>query len=228
MEDHPDQVQPKEKPNPADFERILTRVIVEYNDASAELGQLEQTLLREPGNQLVRYRYGLVLARVNRTAEAVSQLKEVLARNAFNPYLLRDLGKVYFLGGQLDQAFSSLDSARGMIPDDPDCLFYLGRTQQELGHSHEAIALYTAVIQKTPDYREAYYFLGQNLGQQGALADAHYYLGLYHLKGHDYKTAATQFKQSLRNNPQPEKRERIERLLKQVEEEIKAEKKALE
>jgi tetratricopeptide (TPR) repeat protein len=142
--------------------------------------------------------------------------------------MLRDLGKVYFIGGQLEAALSALDNARSMIPEDPDTLFYLGRTQQELGHPSEAIALYTAVIQKTPDYRDAYYFLGQNLGQQGALADAHYYLGIYHLRARDFKTAVIQFKQSLRNSDAPEKRERAERLLKQVEEEIKAEKKALE
>lgn len=228
IEDHPGQVHPKDKPDQTEFERMLTRVIVEYNDVTSELTRLEHTLQREPGNQLARYRYGLLLARANRTVEAVTQIKEVLARNAFNPYMLRDLGKVYFMGGQLDQALSTLDSARGMITDDPDCLFYLGRTQQELGRPQEAIALYTAVIQKTPDYREAYYFLGQNLGRQGALADAHYYLGIYHLKNRDYKTAATQFKQCLRNNPEPEKRERSERLLKQIEDEIKAEKKALE
>jgi tetratricopeptide (TPR) repeat protein len=152
----------------------------------------------------------------------------VLARNAFNPYMLRDLGKVYFLGGQLDAALSALESARGILPEDPDTLFYLGRTQQELGRLSEAIALYAAVIQKTPDYRDAYFFLGQNLGKQGALADAHYYLGIYHLRARDFKTAASQFKQSLRNSDAPEKRERTERVLKQVEEEIKAEKKALE
>jgi predicted Zn-dependent protease len=228
IEDHKAQAAPKLKLNPAEFERILTRLIVEYNDTTAELSQLEQTLQREPGNTLARYRYGLVLARANRTAEAITQLKEVLARNAFNPYMLRDLGKVYFLSGQLDSALNTLDSARAMIPDDPDTLFYLGRTQQELGHRTEAISLYTAVIQKAPDYREAYYFLGQNLGQQGSLADAHYYLGLYHLRGRDLKTAAAQFKQSIRNTADPEKRERAERLLKQVEDEIKAEKKALE
>jgi predicted Zn-dependent protease len=219
---------PLKKTDPAEFERLLTRLIVEYNDATAELERLEQVLQREPGNTLARYRYGLVLARASRTTEAVAQLKTVLARNAFNPYMLRDLGKVYFMGGQLDPALSTLESARGMIPEDPDTLFYLGRTQQELGRPAEAIALYTAVIQKTPDYRDAYYFLGQNLGQQGALADAHYYLGIYHLRARDFKTAAAQFKQSLRASETPEKRERVERLLKQVEEEIKAEKKALE
>jgi predicted Zn-dependent protease len=228
IEDHKGKTPPVQKTNPAEFERIQTRLIVEYNDASAELSRLEQILQREPGNTLARYRYGLVLGRSNRTTEAIAELKAVLARNAFNPYMLRDLGKVYFMGGQLDAAFSALDSARSMIPEDPDTLFFLGRTQQELGRSAEAVALYTAVIQKTPDYRDAYYFLGQNLGQQGALADAHYYLGIYHLRARDFKTAATQFRQSLRNSDAPEKRERAERLLKQVEEEIKAEKKALE
>jgi hypothetical protein len=58
--------------------------------------------------------------------------------------------------------------------------------------------------------------------------DAHYNLGIYHLRGYDYKTAAAQFKQALRNNPDPEKRERIEQLLKQSENELKAERKALE
>ena len=228
IEDHKDQTPPTRKLNPAEFERILTRLMVEYNDPSSELSQLEKILQREPGNTLARYRYGLVLARANRTAEAIIQLKEVLARNAFNPYMLRDLGKVYFLAGQLDAALSTLESARGMIPEDPDTLFYLGRTQQELGRRSEAIALYTAVVQKAPDYREAYYFLGQNLGQQGDLTDAHYYLGIYHLRGRDLKTAAAQFKQALRHTADPEKRERAERLLRQVEDEIKAEKKALE
>ena len=228
IEDHKATASPSKKPDSAEFERLLTRLTVEYNDATSELARLEQVLQREPGNTLARYRYGLILARANRTTEAIAQLKTVLARNAFNPYMLRDLGKVYFMGGQLESALSTLESARGMIPEDSDTLFYLGRTQQELGRPSEAVALYTAVIQKTPDYRDAYYFLGQNLGQQGALADAHYYLGIYHLRARDFKTAATQFKQSIRNSEAPEKRERAERLLKQVEEEIKAEKKALE
>jgi len=228
IEDHKGSAVPSKKADPAQFDRVLTRLTVEYNDPTAELARLEQVLQREPGNTLVRYRYGLLLARANRTTEAITQLKTVLARNAFNPYMLRDLGKVYLMGGQLESALSTLESARGMIPEDPDTLFYLARTLQELGRPSEAIALYTAVVQKTPDYRDAYYFLGQNLGRQGALADAHYYLGIYHLRMRDFKTAAVQLKQSLRHSDSPEKSERAERLLKKVEEEIKAEKKALE
>jgi beta-barrel assembly-enhancing protease len=228
VEDHPRDAKPRIKLNPVDFERLQTRLIVELSDPSTAIAKFDQVFKREPGNTLARYRYGLLLARANRTNEAVTELKEVLARNAFNPYYLRDLGKVYFQAGRLDQALSTLESARSMIPEDPDTLFYLARTLQELGRPAEAIPLLTTLIQKTPDYREAYYFLGQVLGQQGSLADAHYYLGVYHFRGHDYKTALAQFRQSLRNTDDPEKRERADRLLKQAQDEIKAEKKALE
>jgi predicted Zn-dependent protease len=228
IEDHRDTAKPRLKLNPLDFERLQTRLIVELSDPSAAIAKQEQILKREPGNTLARYRYGLLLARANRTGEAVTELKEVLARNAFNPYYLRDLGRVYFQAGRLDQALSTLETARSMIPEDPDTLFYLARTLQDLGRPAESIPLLTTIIQKTPDYREAYYFLGQMLGQQGALADAHYYLGVYHLRNHDLKTALTQFRQSRRNTDDPEKRERADRLFKQTEDEIKAEKRALE
>jgi predicted Zn-dependent protease len=228
VEDHRDEAKPRLKLDPVEFERLQTRLIVELGDPSNEILEQEKILKREPGNTLARYRYGLLLARANRTGDAIAELREVLARNAFNPYYLRDLGRVYFQAGRLDQAQTTLESARNMIPEDPDTLFYLARTQQELGRPAEAIPLLTTVVQKTPDYREAYYFLGQALGREGALADAHYYLGIYHLRSRDLKTALAQFRQSLRNTDDPEKRERADRLLKQVEDEIKAEKKALE
>lgn len=228
IEDHSAQLKSLALASPAEFDRIQTRLIAEYETVNSELSALEAELKRDPGNVLTRYRYGLVLARVNRWDDAIAQLKEALSRRAFDGYLLRDLGKVYFLSGRLPQALSTLEGARLSIPNDPDCLFFLGRTQQELGKLSEAIALYQSVIQKMPDYREAYYFLGQSLGKQGALVDAHYNLGIYQLRGYDYKTAAAQFKQALRSGPDPEKRERIEQLLKQAENELKAERKALE
>ena len=228
IQDHSAQVKNFALVNPAEFDRIETRLIAEDETVNSELSALEAELKRDPGSVLTRYRYGLVLARANRWEDAVAQLKEALSRRAFDGYMLRDLGKVYFLSGQLPQALSTLEGARMTIPNDPDCLFFLGRTQQEFGKLSEAVALYQAVLQKMPDYREAYYFLGQSLGKQGSLVDAHYYLGMYHLKGYDYKTAAAQFKQALRNDPDPEKRERIERLLKQTENEIKAERKMQE
>jgi predicted Zn-dependent protease len=209
--------------DPAEFERMQTRLIADYSDTHAELNRLGEELRRKPADVLSRYRYALVLAKADRREESIAQFKEALARRAFDPYMLRDLGRVYFADGKLAQAQSALESARATIPNDPDCLFYLGRTRQELGHRAEALALYSAIVQKTPAYREAYYFLGKGLGEQGNLTDAHYYLGIYHAKGRDYKTAAIQFRQALKQNPEPDMRERIERFLFEVEGELKSE-----
>ncbi len=209
--------------NPAEFERMQTRLMAEYGDTNAELSRLGSEVQRKPDDTLARYRYGLVLAKADRWEEAITQLKAALARNAFDPYVLRDLGKTYFLAGRLPQALSTLESARGMIPDDPDCLFYLGRALQETGRGSEATALFNGIVQRTTSYREAYYFLGKGLGEQGDLADAHYYLGIYHLKGRDYKTAAAQFRQALKYLGDTEQRGRAEHYLKEIDLELKAE-----
>lgn len=228
VEDHGDEVRSMPFADPSAFERIQTRIIGEMENVGPELERLAAALQADPADVLSRHRYGLALARANRWDEAVAQLQQALARRAFDGYLLRDLGKVLLLSGNLPQALKALEGARLALPEDPDCLFFLGRTQQELGRAEEAVLLYKAVIQRMPEYRNAYFFLGQVLGRQGAIAEAHYHLGLFYLRGLDYKTAAVQFRQSLRNNPDPVRRDRVEQLLKQTEAEIKAEKKALE
>ncbi len=228
VEDHIAEVKSLPVADPIPFERIQTRMIGEMDTIGPELERLAAAVQRDPTDVLSLHRYGLALARASRWDEAVAQLQQALARRAFDGYLLRDLGKVQLLAGRLPQALKALEGARLVLPEDPDVLFFLGRTHQELGHAGEAVILYRAVIQRMPEYRTAYYFLGQVLGREGAIAEAHYNLGIYHLRGFDYKTAAVQFRQALRNNLDPARRERVEQLLKQTEEEIKAEKKALE
>ncbi|MFO7709342.1 MAG: M48 family metalloprotease [Desulfobacterales bacterium] len=213
--------------DPAEFERIQTRLIASMQDVGPELERLAALVASEPENVLARQRYGVALSSASRWDDAAEQFQQALSRRAFDGILLRDLGKVYLLSGRLPPALKALEGARLTLPDDPDCLFFLGRAQQELGNAGEAVMLYQAVIQRMPEYRNAYFFLGQVLGRQGAVAEAHYNLGLFHLRGFDYKTAAAQFQQALRNNPDPARRERIEQLLKQTEAEIKAERRAL-
>ncbi len=193
----------------APFDRVQTRLLAAMENVGPELERLSAAVAAEPENVLVRHRYAMVLARANRWDEAIAQLQQALSRRAFDGYLLRDLGKVYLLSGRLQQALKALEGTRMTLPDDPDALFFFGRAQQESGNLGEAASLYQAVIQRMPEYRNAYYFLGQVQGRQGAMAEAHYHLGLYHLRGFDYKTAAAQFRQSLRNNPGPERRERV-------------------
>ena len=180
------------------------------------LRQTEAAVKNDPSDTLARYRYGLILARIGRREEAIDQLRMVLEKRAFDPYVLRDMGRVYFLGGQYQQALKMLKTAHNMIPDDAECRLFLGQTQMELELYDEASSVLLSLIEKNPDYTQAYYFLGQSLGKQGNLADAHYYLAVYHSRKKDYQTAVVQLQNALKYTKDAERRAQIENKLKEL------------
>jgi predicted Zn-dependent protease len=208
---------PKSQTSSSEFERVLTYLITRYGDENIVLRNTETAVKNHPEDALARYRYGLILSRVGRRQEAIDQLRMVLEKRAFDPYLLRDIGRVYFLDGPFQQALTMLKTARNRIPNDAECSLYLGQTQFELGAFDDASALFLDVVKKNPSYTQAYYFLGQSLGKQGDLADAHYYLAVFHSRKRDYKTAVLQLKRALRYAKDAEKKAKIEEALKKLE-----------
>jgi tetratricopeptide (TPR) repeat protein len=139
---------------------------------------------------------------------------------------LKDLGVIYFNEGQYEQAARILEGAAGIISDDPEILFYLGRTQAELGHLLDAAATFEALIAKNYDYPLVFYFLGETYGKLGKLEDAHYNLGIYYEKKGDLKNAAFHLKKALELMEDPNKRDVIEKMLKDVKEKQKEKAKA--
>jgi predicted Zn-dependent protease len=200
----------------AEFNRVLTQLITQYGDEDLVLRQTEGAVKDNPSDTLARYRYGLILARIGRRQEAIDQLRMVLEKRAFDPYVLRDMGRIYFLGGQFQQALKMLNTAHNMIPDDAECRLFLAQTQMELELYDEASSILLRLVQDNPDYTEAYYFLGQSLGKQGNLADAHYYLAVYHIRKRDYQTAVIQLQNALKYTQDAEKRAKIEDKLKEL------------
>ena len=198
------------------FNRAHTRIETAYGDEQVVLSRLQGDVARDPGNPMAHYRYGLILARVGKRQEAVEQMRMALTKRAFDPYILRDLGWIYYLDGQFPQALKMLSSAGSMIPSDPDCIYYLGRTQLEMGNLTEAADNFLALTRQYPQFAEAYYYLGQSFGMQENLGDAHYYLGVYYLKKRDPKNAVIQFRQALKLVQDEEKRKEIEKLLAQM------------
>jgi TolA-binding protein len=97
-----------------------------------------------------------------------------------------------------------------MNPKDPECIFYLGRTQLEMGNLPEAIANFRKLTLQNAKFTPAYFYLGQSLGQNQELGEAHYYLGVYYLKMRDFKNAVVQFKQALKHVEDADKRKQIE------------------
>jgi predicted Zn-dependent protease len=202
--------------NPEEFDRVRTRVETRYGDEQNVLTKLEAEVQRNPQDPMVHHRYGLILARVGKRQEAIGQIRIALTKRAFDPYILKDLGWVYFLDGRYEQAYKTLESACAMIPEDPECLFYLARIQLETGNLADASDRLLTLTHKYPQFTPAYYFLGQSLGKQQHLGDAHYYLGIFYLRSRDFKNAMVQFKQALKHSQDAEKRKQIEDWLSQM------------
>ncbi len=200
-----------------DFTRAQTYLLTQYGDESLVLRSLETQVRQNPADPMAHYRYGLILARVGRKVEAIDQLRMALEKRAFDPYILRDVGRVYYLDGQLQQSLKMLKTAQNMVPDDAGCNIYLGQTYMALEQFDEASAALRRVIEKHPAYTKAYYLLGQSLGKLGNLADAHYYLGIYHTRKGDLKTAVAQYRRALKYTQDAARRTQIAERLKELD-----------
>ena len=201
---------------PDEFTRVHTRVETRYVEEQVALSSLESEVERNPEDPLAHYRYGLVLARVGKRQQAISEMRIALTKRAFDPYILKDLGWVYFLDGKYEQALKTLETACTMISDDPECLFYLGRTQLELGDLAKASEYLYRLTREYPQFIQGYYFLGQCLGKQQQLGEAHYYLGVFYLRSMDRKNAMIQLQQALKHIQDDKKREQIQDWLSQL------------
>jgi predicted Zn-dependent protease len=200
--------------DPAEFNRIVTRLRVEYGDEKQVLDNYGALLRNNPDDPMANYHYGLILTRLDRREEAIKYLKKALARRAFDPYILRDLAKVYFLDGQLVQAQKLLQGIETGRTADPDTLFYSGRTYLELGQLSEATGRFKTLIEKEPTYRQAYFFLGKCSSEQGKPGEAAHYLGIFYLRGREYRNAVMQFQRALAHTQDAERRREIEEMLK--------------
>jgi len=200
-----------------EFLRVHTYLITRYGDENLVLRHLQTEVNKYPQDPMAHYRYGLILARVGRKDEAIAHLRTAMEKRAFDPYILRDVGRVYYLDGQYQQSLKMLKTAHHLIPDDAECGLYFGQTYMDMGLFDEASPVLLDVVKKHPGYTKAYLILGQSLGNQGNLGDAHYYLGIYHTRRGDYKTAVVQYRNALKYVKDPDRRAKIEERLKEFE-----------
>jgi predicted Zn-dependent protease len=198
------------------FSRAHVRIVAVYGDKSFALRKFKAEVKNHPEDLLAQYGYGLILARTGDRKNAIGHLKTTLEKNAFDPYMLKDLGQIYFLDGQYQKALNVLESAANVSSNDPEVFFYLGRTQMELGRLHEAAVTFEELIAKKYNYPKAFYSLGETYGKLGRLDEAHYCLGIYYKKKNDFKNASFHLKRALKNMSDPDKKEKIEKMLKEI------------
>jgi predicted Zn-dependent protease len=198
------------------FQLVHARLIALYSDEKVALSTFETALRNGTADAITYYGYGLALARAGKNEQAVAALKKALETEAFNPIILAGLGRVYFLDRRYNEALSTLASALSLDPEEPEALFFLGRTRLELDQPAEAQAAFERLQKQQIVAKQVYYFLGKAYGQEGKLAQAYLNLGQYYYLKHDYTNARIHFKQALEKTQDPDKRREIEERLKDI------------
>jgi predicted Zn-dependent protease len=215
--ENPNNRKPPEKNNTSRlFNIVHARITALYTDQNVAFNKFQAILDKDPDNPFAHYGYGLALTRANRQEEARVHLKKALKQNAFDPVFLSALGRVYFMEGRNGDALNTLKSAVSLSPDNSEALFYLGRSQLELGRLQEAATTFEKMLETPPFHPQVHYFVGKVYGAQGKLADAHYHLGLHYLNKQEYQSAQIQLSQALEMTQDPERRQAIEKMLKQT------------
>ena len=220
LEDHEKRVSQasgrKQKIDSYDFEMAHTRLVALYGEKSLSLRKFEAEVSSHPASPMAHYGYGLILARTGDRKDAVVHLKTALEKRAFDPFMLKDLGRIYFLDGRYQEALNILKSAINIASDDSECLFFLGRSQLGLGRLKEAVSTFEKLIENDPDYNQTYYFLGEAYGKLERLAEAHYYLGIYYKNKEELKNAAFHLKRALQDMKDQDKKLKIKQMLKEI------------
>ena len=207
------------------FPIVQARVMGLYSDEKVALNTFKARIERNPADSIGYYGYGLTLARTGDHTRAVEALKKALAVNAFDSYTLTALGRVYFTSGQYPEALSTLQSALSIDPQNLEGIYYLGRTHLELGNSQQAAQYFESLMKKGFKGNQVRYFLAKSYGAQGKLADAHYHMGLYYLQRRDLRKAHAQLAKALDETQVSDRRKEIDKLLKQIDEQLAAQKK---
>lgn len=210
---------PEKNRRPVDenvFRFVQATLSGKYSDADTALAAFESQLKTLPGDTTALYGKALALAQMGDYPNSVIYLKKALEKDALNPVILKELGRIYFLEGQFPKALQALEGSVGLAPEDSESLFYLSRTRMELGELDKAADGFNTIIERNPTETETYLFLGNTYGLQGNMGEAHYYLGKYYqLKG-SRKTAVVHLEKALPLITDPKQKEEIETMLKRA------------
>ena len=163
---------------------------------------------------MAHYGYGLALERNGNPKAAVKQLQIAHSAHPNDPYITEDLGLVHFLNGNYEKSLEILQQTARYPETGRVGRLYLGRAQLELGKTEAALETFKQLVSAYPDYRQGLYFLGKSYAEVNDPGNAHYYMGLYHMKHDDREPAVHHFKEALKHLNDKEKRKKINELLK--------------
>jgi beta-barrel assembly-enhancing protease len=156
----------------------------------------QEALKRNPGEVLPHLGLGIVYMKRSEYSAAEDHLRTALRHAPHSLLILRTLGKVYQLEGKDRDAITTLKQALSLKHDDPDTLFRLALSHEDLEEYDDAIGILRRLASFRPTRKEVYYHLGISYGRLNKLALAHFNFGRYFKAGGEMQKASFHFRKA--------------------------------
>lgn len=128
--------------------------------------RLEKALAADPENEAANLNYGLLMAEMNRMADAEKALRTVLAVNEGNATAAYNLS-VIVSGHDLDEACRLSEQAMNASPEDPKLSYTYAYFLNQNKQQQKAVELLEKTIKAHPDHLSSVYLLGTIYLQSG-------------------------------------------------------------
>ncbi len=159
------------------------------------------------------YGAALVMSRKNNHLKSVELLEKALNFDLMNTLYREELGKQYFLNGEIRKSVELLEYLES---DTIQSRFYLAKGYHELSRYSDATEIFEQIIADDPSYDKARYFLALSYGNRGEKDLAHYHLGLYYADLKDKENAEFHLKKAMRLLKDAEKKKHASETLKNL------------
>lgn len=179
------------------FQRAQAALRALYGDHDRAVKRFTKKINKDNKNAAALYGLALTLAESGRPEKALEKIKSAVSVRPADPHFNTALGRIYFMTGKYKEAEKTLSGMENLSDSGPEGLLYLARSRMANGDCKGAIASLEKLHEKFPDHKRALYFLGQCLGEQGRLGEAHYYLGLHYSRNDEFENARFHFKRAL-------------------------------
>ncbi len=176
------------------FDLIQAALVADYAEPRIALDRFMRE--SQEGNPAGFYGLGRLYLRQGRFEDAVQSLQRVARTNPGNPLVLSALGTAHFRRGNLDEALKVLETALLLNPGDVISRFRLATVLQDKGADRQALDHLMRIEEHAVVYPEIDYRLGVLLGRMNRLGEAHYRLGRYHERQHEWRLSIFHYKKA--------------------------------
>ncbi len=162
--------------------RIQALLILDGDDLNARYKQLQESLVKDPGNVDLLYTLALAEDKLGMIDEALNHYQKALSFAPRDEDVLKSLGLIYLKMGNAAQAQVYLLRANAINADNNEVTLALGKAYEALGKYEKALECYLKLENTILDDIDIHYYIAMAYGKLNILGESHYNFGLYFKK----------------------------------------------